>query len=503
MRKVVNPQTALYAIGIAQPVSALELQGFIAATFPETDVVSLEDIESFLRDQLKANRIVSMLHQDAYRYSLTEHGNIYLAPSLRKVRDKLRAYLLKAAHKGKFVESRAGRSLGLVGASPTNTFSTPSETSEAKKLGPRSSPHGSRVLWPRSLRQFQLGTGPATLARDTFPKLVSFASPRGLSRARASLNSVKFDYVGIGLCLGLSSALISRMAFNPGPFYREFPLRKKGGGSRTIRSPRVFLKVVQWFLAEFVLTGLPTSSAVHSYRSDRSIVTNARVHEKQALVANIDIKDFFGSITKTRIKTLLQRSGFSSTEAGVISRLVTVEDGLPQGAPTSPLLSNAILAEFDAQMSKYAKERSIKYTRYADDMTLSGESRKAISSCISYASRRLGRYGLSLNDKKTRMAGRGSQQRVTGLVVNVQAAPPRKERRRIRAIFDQASKDPVAFTKRASELGGYIGYLKQFPQFMETELIARYETILTRIRIIRRMRAVRKRALSAATGKME
>jgi hypothetical protein len=94
-------------------------------------------------------------------------------------------------------------------------------------------------------------------------------------------------------------------------------------------------------------------------------------------------------------------------------------------------------------------------------------------------------YGLKLNSGKTRITNRGGQQRVAGVVVNIEAAPPRIFRRRIRSAFHEASKDPQTYVNRLSELGGYIGYLKIFPKFVVHADVLRYEETLKKIRGLR------------------
>lgn len=489
MKKILNPQTALLGVGVVQPGTALDLLEFMRGTFPEAGTLPpLGDLQKFLDEQVAAGRVILVQSRRRRLYSLTEQGSLYLSQTMRKLRDKIRVYLLRDAHRRKFVGSRTKVKSGLVGVSPTVDSRVGIKERVANKLGPRAILRNDQVYWPRAFRQFQSEAGPKDLVRDAFLELISFKSIAELRRARSGEQSGDFDFVGIGLCLSLSPLLLTRMASNPSKYYREFPLPKKSGGHRTIRSPRIFLKVVQWFLAEYVLTALPVSAAVHSFRPDRSIVTNATKHENSAYVANIDIEDFFGSITSKRVRTLLKMEGFRPDEVAAISRLVTYEDSLPQGAPTSPLISNAILYEFDVSLEGFARARGITYTRYADDMTLSGPGMKAIQLCIGKAEQLLKRHGLKINDKKTRIASKGGQQRVTGVVVNSEAVPARVSRRKIRAAFHNASRSPGAFAGRTSELGGYIGYLNQFPKLQESSALTEYRRILQLVRMISRAR---------------
>lgn len=492
MKKIVNPYTTLYGVGALQPVSAGELRRFIEKTFDEAGgVPAIRELQDFLSEQIDEGRVVAVKAKAGSLYSLTERGNQYLSPHMRRLRDKFRAYLLRDAHRGRVSTSRTGNVVGLVGVAPTEKSRTSMKWGASNKLGSRSSPRATQVYWTRLTRQFRSETGPTSLVRDTFPRFVSYETPAQLRRSRIDQSADQFDYIGIGLCLSLSPGLISKIAYNPDIYYRKFSLRKKSGGLRTILSPRVFLKVVQWFLADFVFGDLPISEAVHSFRPDHSIVTNATNHVGRSFVANIDIENFFGSIPRKKVRIFLKQNGFRPEEAKAISRLVTCNDCLPQGAPTSPILSNAILFEFDRRLSTFAATLDVAYSRYADDITFSGEDRPSVQQCIDIARQELRRHGLKLNKDKTRIANKGGQQRVAGVVVNEKAAPPRTLRRNIRAAFHNARTNPREYSERMSELGGYIGYLNQFEQYQESQLLKEYKDVLARVRIMRRISRMR------------
>lgn len=492
MKKIVNPYTTLYGVGVLQPVSTGELRRFIEKTFDESGGVPIvRDLQEFLSEQTEEGRVVVIKSKAGSLYSLTERGNQYLSPHMRRLRDKFRAYLLRDAHRGRVATSRTGNVVGLVGDAPTERTRTSMKWGASNKLGSRSSPRATQVYWTRLTRQFRSETGPTSLVRDTFPQFVSYESPAQLRQSRTDRGPDQFDYIGIGLSLSLSPGLISKLAHNPERFYRQFSVRKKSGGFRTILSPRVFLKVVQWFLTDFVLCDLPVSDAVHSFRSGHSIVTNAKNHERRSYVANIDIENFFGSIPRKKIRTFLKQNGFRPEEAKAISRLVTCNDCLPQGAPTSPILSNAFLFDFDQRIENFAATLDVNYSRYADDIAFSGEDRPSVQQCINMARQELRRYGLKLNNDKTRIANKGGQQRVAGVVVNEKAAPPRTLRRNIRAAFHNARTNPRSYSERTSELGGYIGYLNQFEQYQASDLLKEYRDVLTRVRIMRRVSRMR------------
>ncbi len=491
MKKIINPRTTLLAVGVLQPVRVVELKGFIERTFEDAgDFPTESELRKFLQRQVQNGRVLQFKWGNRTLYALTNHGNLYLSPESRKLRDKFRAYLLRDAHRRRIVESRTGKNMGLVGVSPTSDASTAYKRSASNKLvGSRSVPRANQqVYWTRFSRQFRSETGPASSVRDTLPPLISLATKEQVGAARGLNGRSPLDSVGLGMCIGLSPALITQMAYRPTRYYREFELAKKGGGTRKIRSPRIFIKVVQWFLADFILNSMKMSNSVHSFRSGRSIVTNAVAHEQRRYVANIDIQDFFGSVTTQSIFNLLKGEGFSLSEADIISRLVTYENCLPQGAPTSPALSNALLFHFDEEMSEFTSSRGVSYSRYADDMTFSGDQRSEIGRCIENARKELRKHNLNLNESKTRIASAAGQQRVTGVVVNDRAVPPRILRRKIRAIFHQAENNPGAFSERIGELGGYLGYLREFPKLRRAASTLEYMSVLSEVQVLDRRR---------------
>ena len=376
MKKVINAHMALFALGVLQPASASEVRGFLKTIFSEGGrLPSTKEFSEFLEKQCVDGRVIRLLPDGVGVYSLTLNGTRYLPPKLRKTRDKFRMYLLRDARRARIVLSRGEFDEGLAGASPAADTSTDVKGSASNKVGRttfgRRFAYG-QPYWPRIQRQFVTKTGPSRTPRDTFPDFLSFISEEQVNEAGHF--GFKFDYFGLGLCLSVSPQLIWKIASSPDKFYRSFTLPKKGGGERQIESPRVFLKVIQWFLADFVLDDLCVHSSVHSFTIGRSIVTNALQHQCRAFVGNVDIKDFFGSITRDSVSNLLLKSGFDPTESEIISGLTTKQNWLPQGAPTSPVIANAILYELDTAVAEMCAAKNLAYSRYADDITISGES---------------------------------------------------------------------------------------------------------------------------------
>jgi retron-type reverse transcriptase len=479
-----NEDLFLWAIATLQPASIGDALAVLREIFPEVKPLpKVTELEPIISRWIKEGLIVRV-HGKSRLYSVSHRGNRRLSIPLRRHRDKTRLFLLKAA-RGARIRVSGGAPQGLVGASPSvdGSIGTQEGSRPISSDGvPRRPRNPVRTYWPRVVKQLQFKVGSVPRSPDTRFDYYSFPSVSAIHMAGASATADDdLSITDLGVAIGISPRLLTSFTHKPVLHYRKFEIGKRGGGRREINSPRTFLKIVQYWLADYALYSLPVHESCHAYQMGRSILTNASRHVGKGFVGNIDIEGFFGSITARMVRAVLLENGFGDQLSKTISRLTTLGDGLPQGAPTSPLLSNAVLFSFDEEMTKYAKEFDVEYTRYADDITISGNDPRCVSKAIREATARLGVRGLKINDKKTRMSRRSGQQRVTGIVVNEQPQPPRAFRRRIRAMFHQADLHPEKFAQERARLRGYLNYLKSFPVLRGSSAITRYEAILGRL----------------------
>lgn len=212
--------------------------------------------------------------------------------------------------------------------------------------------------------------------------------------------------------------------------YRTYSIRKKNGKLRTITAPNPILKQCQREIMDH-LNKVPLSNSAHGFIEGRSIVTNAVNHINKKYVLNIDLKDFFPSVTRDRVECLFQELDMPSECVD----LVLLNDVLPQGSPCSPVISNLICRDMDKDMEEYANTLNLSYTRYADDMTFSGDNinRDVINHIYSIVRK----HKLIVNKEKTVVLGRHKRQLVTGLVVNEKVSIPKETRKRVRAMMHQ------------------------------------------------------------------
>jgi retron-type reverse transcriptase len=216
--------------------------------------------------------------------------------------------------------------------------------------------------------------------------------------------------------------------------YLVWQLPKRSGGNRTISAPGHSLKFVQRQILAHLLEPLGSHPAAWGFVRGRSIVGNASLHVGQAIVTNADIRNCFPSVRWSLVLAALRRDFGAQLLPATISLLVdicTAQGGLPIGAPTSPALLNRVLVKTDTILQAAAERRGCRYSRYADDLTFSGDH--GAVQLIGLARRTLGQIDLALDPKKTNIYRRGRRQIVTGLVVNERVSMPRRLRRRVRA----------------------------------------------------------------------
>ena len=268
--------------------------------------------------------------------------------------------------------------------------------------------------------------------------------------------------------------------------YVRFQVPKKSGGMRELSAPHRDLATAQQWVLMHILEKIPTHDAAHGFVLGRGTMSNAVPHVGRAAVVNLDLKDFFPSITFPRVKGIFQELGFSPAVATILGLLCTESPrrkveynakplfvatgrrGLPQGACTSPALSNLLARRLDSRLGGLAKKLGFSYTRYADDLTFSGNGDAAAKTAYLLARIRhiVEDESLVVNEKKTRVQRPGRRQTVTGIVVNHRPNVPRRVTKRLRAILHHARKEGLAAQNREKRdnfthwLGGMIAYVQ-------------------------------------------
>jgi len=231
--------------------------------------------------------------------------------------------------------------------------------------------------------------------------------------------------------------------------YKTFDIaRHNGQAPRRIYAPIKPIKDIQRSLAALLLDWYEPPQSVHGFVTGRSAVTNARVHQRQEWVFRADIEDFFPAINFGRVYGMFKSHPFDYPRevAALLAQICCFDNQLPQGAPTSPIVSNYICRGLDADLANLARSERCYYSRYADDLCFSTRRRQFPTSiglvddtgahqAGAALKAIIGRHGFTVQDKKTRLVRRTQRQRVTGLVVNSIVNVDRRYVRSLRAVL--------------------------------------------------------------------
>lgn len=232
--------------------------------------------------------------------------------------------------------------------------------------------------------------------------------------------------------------LVYHREVDTGTHYHRWLVPKRDGGARLISAPKPDLKRAQTWIARSITERLPVHGAAHGFLAGRSTVTNATVHSGADVVIKLDLRDFYPSVTLPRVKGVFRKAGYGEQVATVLALLCTEPpreeidiDGvtyhvavaprsLPQGAPTSPSITNTLALRLDARLAGLARKLGVRYTRYADDLTFSwhGGPNGPVGKLVDAVRRIADDEGFAVHEKKTRVMRAGRRQKVTGLVVN-------------------------------------------------------------------------------------
>lgn len=242
---------------------------------------------------------------------------------------------------------------------------------------------------------------------------------------------VYFEAESVAADLGISLTELYTVSNTVDKHYRRVELPKKDGGIRVLHVPDDKLKLIQRRINDCILSRIAVSRYATAYKYNSGIRQNALPHVGKARILKLDIRHFFDSIMYSQVKDMVfPEEYFAESVRILLSMLCYYRDSLPQGAPTSPAISNIIMRDFDEEVGHWCRERKITYTRYCDDMTFSGDFDPA--EVTAYVSDRLREMGFFLNRRKTKSVKNSQRQLVTGVVVNEKPSVPSETRRKLR-----------------------------------------------------------------------
>ena len=308
-------------------------------------------------------------------------------------------------------------------------------------------------------------------SRAEAPQFLGYGVSQGLQfsenpseKLRWSGLPVLNSHAEIAAAMGLEPRVLTWLCFHRGAslvdHYTRFQIPKKRGRMRNVSSPKPTLRVAQSYIQTEILNKVPIHGAAGAFFAGASVVKNAEKHAEKAVVIRIDLKDFFPSIGFQRVKNCFQNLGYSEGVSTVFALVCTEAprvqlslDGqknhvaigdrvLPQGACTSPALTNILCRRLDARLENLAKSLGFSYSRYADDLVFSSENPGADAKKMIGMTRKIvAEERFVVNDEKTSVMRPNRKQVVTGLVVNAGKSPrvSRDDLRRFRAFLHQTA----------------------------------------------------------------
>ena len=263
----------------------------------------------------------------------------------------------------------------------------------------------------------------------------------------------------------IDAGRLSILALWPERFYRRYRIPKRRGGWREIKSPSKELKAVQAWILRNILDRLSTSLYATAYVRGRGLLDNVNPHMSNRYFLSVDIRNFFPSVSSDRVHHLFGMLGYSKLAANKLTRLCSYFSGLPQGAVTSPALSNLICLRLDRRLAGLVSRRNIVFTRYADDITFSTNNRNTLPRLLPLVYRILRTEGFEPHQEKTRILGPRTRCLITGLVKS--SSDPtfgigRKKKTAMRAIIHNLIARGRAHPKYPTEasIEGWIRFLR-------------------------------------------
>lgn len=268
-------------------------------------------------------------------------------------------------------------------------------------------------------------------------------------------------YEDLARAVGLPLPTVQRMLATPE--YRSVRLPKPQGGYRTIDIPSDAFKAVQAWILRAILSPVALDPSATAFRPGYSLLNNVSPHLYQPFVCSLDVVDFFGHIRVGRVIQLFESLGYSRTISHALASLCCFRHHIPQGAVTSPAISNLICRRLDQDIRQFAVLRNVMYTRYADDITLSARSPSALFRTLGFVKSVLTREGFKIHPLKTKVMRPGQKHSITGLVITDtnDITIGRDQYRLLRSAIDRLAKgqELSGFQHGKASILGWLRYL--------------------------------------------
>lgn len=219
--------------------------------------------------------------------------------------------------------------------------------------------------------------------------------------------------------LSISEQLLYFLTYKKNYCYSKKIIPKKDKSDRILNVPNLSLKVIQRWILKEILEKISVSAQTMAFVPGlNGLKENAEQHKKNIFILEMDITNFFGTITEKQVYRLFHNIGYNTKVAGILTNLCTYDGYLPQGAVTSPYIANLVCFHMDARINGYCSRKNIVYTRYADDLSFSSNNRTLLNRAEKFIKYIIADEGFTINDKKTRYLSNDVKKIVTGITIN-------------------------------------------------------------------------------------
>lgn len=306
-------------------------------------------------------------------------------------------------------------------------------------------------------------------------------------------NSVVLNTLGVPvinsfehLCeqLSITEQLLYCLTYKKEYCYFQKVIPKKDKTERILNVPNLSLKVVQkWILKEILEKIFVSEQAMAFVPHKNGLRENAERHKKNIFLLEMDITNFFGTITEQQVYTLFCNIGYNTKVAGILANLCTYDNYLPQGAVTSLYIANLVCYHMDARINGYCSRKDIVYTRYADDLTFSSDNRMLLNKIEKFIKYIVTDEGFTINDKKTRYLSNDVKKTVTGITINDDSIHvDKKFKRDLRAQIYCSIK--LKDYQNNSQILGKIAYVNSIEKGFRDKIIRYITNLITRTEFV-------------------
>jgi len=268
--------------------------------------------------------------------------------------------------------------------------------------------------WAKYQKRFKLACYYNEMPSDQVQELLGYAKNlynKGLP--------IIYDVKHLSKLIGYNCAFLYKVSNGTKSFYRTFFIPKSNGSLRKIEEPFPTLKEIQNWILVNILQKASVNRFAKAYRKKVTIIDNVKFHKAQPIIMKYDLENFFGTISTKSVVGIFLEMGYTKSLSMMLAKLCCLNNCLPQGAPTSPYLSNLYCRELDNRIGGYVVKCGFRYTRYSDDITISGNiSEMQIISLRRFIGKTIKEYNLKINERKTRVLRKSNRQTVTGVVLN-------------------------------------------------------------------------------------